>query len=470
MSAPIVEAYNRILLEELDIDWLKFTLVENPLRKKTGQILSKHNFVFRAMINWRRFHSFIIEKFIEDNWDLPRKYRYLLKTKYPVAREIMSRNEVFGNTIRNAVKKYADLFIGHTRSNLDELKTRLYLALNTIIQSENKILHENPAFYSIVFNSISLAKYTVASITERIDSFEKVLDTPITVYREHRSILEQISYLLYLMDAYLNTIYITLETGKEKLAKHELLKDLNRVKEFIDKWYLTTTDQMLYYKLETQGMVLPGAYRLRSIIAKTITDIIPSEIKVSRNKIEKSINPNQLVSLPTILIYSILKKQETSSTGEIPSQAYKILITKPDLPLIRRITSIYLASILSRAIKDKEKVNEALNTVLDEIDELLKKNVGEEILLLPPRPSTLIEYLDMQKENIDIRKIYGEYSFFIHSYPQGLEILRYTSILEYITLSREVERFTDLTKSVLETIMERIKIALWIADEMTRRA
>ena len=120
------------------------------------------------------------------------------------------------------------------------------------------------------------------------------------------------------------------------------------------------------------------------------------------------------------------------------------------------VTSIWGEDVIKFTMKNIENIiSELKGTKVGKTDkkfvrELISTTVDKNSEIVPTFPTNsfvmnFVENITKQK----IEKLYGEYSYFVHSYVPSWQTFPFSSVLEYKILRHEIDKFERLVRNIL---------------------
>jgi len=422
--------FTNILLRANGILWLKFRLKPREINltpdmlKETLPFRTKYKVI--CYINWGKFRDFLKSFSENTKLSLGQKYEYIAEARNATLKPLYSKKRV--KYLANAQRKVKNIVqheVKETMSVLSDIHRLLLYA----IRKYRQIVYES----NIVGSIMTLyGLMESVEIVNAINDEKTVKYTPL-VYRELRKVIELLSWYISLDILFLKDIQIMLDNYPSEALKYmQLLRELHFM------YGKLLNSRYMYNYCKKQKLMLTSVANVNiDRIWEMISSLLKEEnaLKLSRTKLRKVFR-NNISQLGVISLNGLYLKQ-------VASRENKLLIFA--IPVSReliKLVSMSLFSVLHSIMNDREA-----NIVVS----ALAENIEKHKIIIPPwiTYSFSLQTIDLFFKTKMLHK-YQDYSYFVHPYLDSMQILPYTSALEYKILLHEVKSLRTQLVRVLK--------------------
>ena len=427
MLVDLKDMYNEYLKTN-DLDWFKIT-VTRAVR------WSKSRFILGYRVNHRKFKKFIDRISSGELWDgdLSKIYDYINGTKYVI---LENTNHVYLRQLTNQVHIKVLPELNLAQKFLLELENEFYSESEYIKQ----LMRKNNLFYPMLFRVFLVLK----GIEIILSNIEQHLDTPPMVYRELRKVLEHLARLYFELNLFDRDLRSYLELRYDLSVFNQYLDLVTIVSSYWDRreYYLYTKNVEAY--ISSFDRLVDKAVMVELI--RELQAFIPA---ISKNKLKKTIERN--LSWSILLGICSLRKEE------IPQHKYKEFITGfPTDTVLFSIVPLSAYTLLL-GLQETLQSREDFLKYFSEVKKLLQELIEKYNYVIPyPSPTFLVQYISHRLSE-RYNKIYGNYSYFVHSYINSIEYYPFLSIIEYKVLANELKKYSYAVKQLLSSIRDIVK-------------
>lgn len=410
-TKTLVATVNKQLTMENNLPWFKFSLRQNKFMKKA--------YGLQVIIDWPKFVKFIEEFSKADNpiWE---KYQYISACRLP-ALEMISRDISRGDfnpqryyQIQDKVRAICQADVREIETKIAEIKKILFLLKKKPLEFSKRT--ELPlSTHSYLLEAIAL----VSSIgeTSRRGLFP-------SAYREIRVLLEKLSWTLF-------GDYLSLRCYQHHGSLNMDICDYNYALLASKKWYewanknakeLLLNIRKAREQIETlrkklkHNYPLPGKDKFWSLMMSSWT--FPSFVLLFGKKM---------------------------SNQEIPQSVPKYAVPYQILPYATKDFEI---------LGEQLGISEPANFAADLIHEL-----SPDTFIIPPYPTTdfVIGSVEKWFSTKGLNKKYGEYSAFVHSYPDTMIVFPFSSVLEVKIFAHEISTIKDIISDLVKSYLSLLR-------------
>jgi len=401
-SKTLASNYNQEL-ERNSLDWIRFVIRKQPRR-------AREPFGIWIKINWNKFYSFLDNFAVNQDISLDKKYEYIIACKEPaLVFTLRDINNI--NNIKNEVKEIC-------KKEIEEISQKLEWLINKISKMQNSLVKWRLIKYSYLL-SLTLA-YLPDLISKLRIIIRLVEEGEIqSCYREMRKVLEDICWVIF--DDIL-------------LYRTSLNEDFNIAYRYMSpNWYKNAPRKK--------------SGELESYLKKFI-----GMIKRDRQNLGFSYTEDEImeklykhISYPLFLLLTGQKLQSNENNDRIPQYEVSDLKNR-------------ICKTIKCILEDLGLQNICLTVLIDRfISDVLKLDNNYKII--PSYlPINFIIYFVGKVSSIDsLRTYYEKYSYFVHFYPNMIQISSFLSVLEFKIFYNEIDHFTKDISRLLEFYLEELR-------------
>lgn len=425
-ATDLIEQYNDAL-DEVGIGFLRLQIVN----RSSSRNHPYYGIQIRGL-DAEKFHAFLDSLARTQDTTLEQKYHYLFNSKYPIL-EVESKSE----------------------TNIESSRTEVQTAVNSTVQPEIDSITErtNELLTNVKEWREELQTYWRRTLWQRFNTFPAVhlylreMESIITningvatrgsippCYREMRKLLENLSWSIFDDLLFINADYSTLYTEDRSPDRSP------------PRCFLGANQQWFEWDRRHDN---PDFEEARSQLRDCIYDHcmrsrLKYDEKYGATKGVITVVLREKLSYPLYIALSGIEVED--------AETVEPFVTPVEIDLLKSGVRRTLHNVI-RSLKDGRQLGELDEEFIDQaVDELLDTQHG---YLVPSFPSNnqVIGHLDTlwhQELTNPLINLYGEYSFFIHSYPSSWQIFPHSSILEFKIFDYELARFNDAITTLIE--------------------
>ena len=364
---------------------------------------SKRPLGVKAKINWALFQEFL-KDLAEADIPLESKYRYLSFCRSEIAwMKEGPRKELCEERVREIAKEDINAIVAEINDLINRLR-----------QARRR--HRNRLLIRRKIRPLLLAYFPEMILTLQVIRNCVSKGAISTCYREMRKILESISWvvvddiLLFRRndDGYYSRFFIPPLRIPSK------------------EWYEWSREKGLIIKNLRDLTVSLGS------VVKKIRD----KYGWTKRKIEGAIFDN--MTYPLFLV-SIGVSRQIPATLKLAIPSYEV---KPFKPAIAKDIENAISQLKSNHLSNSDR------EFVEELTEILIKSKSP--IITTPYPSTSFVIQLMEKlSKLNLMRLYGGYSYFVHSYDEAWQLYPFSSVLEFKIFKREMHLFIEVIRELL---------------------
>jgi hypothetical protein len=336
--------------------------------------------------------------------------------------------------------------------------------------------------YITISSLLAITSSTLISKKEILNLLAKNLEQPPLVYREFRNLIEVFAEILLLQQVYVNTLTSLISGLLNIIQRYGIAFDPNYILaywgELLEHAAYAMFASKEYYNLFSRSpLSIRSIGELKEELAENLLlPVLRSEdIKISKKKLIKNIRTSQLLSLPILLAYSAIKIRGFRDKKMKNEKAKRYAIESNDL--LKRSIAANMLHIISGLINDMKLDEDTVRNIYNLILERIDNTINEVHLYVPLlTPSALLQFLGSLSDSLrNLERKYDDYSFFVHGYLSGHQMLTYTSILEYMVLCSEVSKMfntisdcSNLLKDSFRKLEENVTLLGYVVQPLSR--
>lgn len=425
-ALEVTERYNEAL-DEMGLDFLQLRIVDrSSSRPHPYYGLQIHG------LDSSKFDAFL-DSFAEtDETTLEEKYHYVHGSKYPVS-EVASKSHSDSIASRKQVQEAV-------KARVESEKDSITKTTETLLSRIDKWRDELQTYWRRTtwqrfntFPAVHLYLLEMESIITNIDVLADRGSIP-PCYRELRKLLENLSWSVFDDLLFINAEYATIYDDSS-VPPHTPPRPFLSANQ---QWYNWVRGRQTP-SFETQRSQLRDRLYDHSTRSRLSYD---DKYGITKGTITEVLKTN--LSYPLYIALAGLEVETTESVESFVTPVNPAHLK----PGVRRTIQNVV-----RSLKEGRRLGQLDEEFIDTLtDELLDIEAN---YLVPPFPSNnhVIGYLDsLWHHELPSRldDFYGEYSFFIHSYPSSWQIHPHSSILEFKILAHEIDRFSHAVSTLIE--------------------
>lgn len=458
-AKEIANKYNE-KLDNRGLGWFRLRVWRNAVaswsKDKGGHLLEKHNYILGYKISWRRFNEFV-ERFSTRNLPWSSLYEYysyinfdykyaLLEALYLQGRRGPDLAGTFWRISKSVFEKVSQDIV-ESESIINITRKRL----NDLIARKPPRSFFRRAMDYVIFLALQEIDSNLAGLIE-------LLPWSSYIYTVLRRLIDVVS------NVYSLAVLMAKDTVIASGSRELLIKLSEAMITIVNAW----NDEAYYRKCMNRGLKLNSLKKPEPIILSKIKDIVDKvlersglEAEISKSKLRDALGDS--ASISTIILLWALAEQK----GE---NDYVITVSDE----LVRLAASQLARGLGKILRLNPSSDKYEKLVLELYSTLKSQVMGVKTALPVPRPGLFVDIAEQYSKELGLgvepKKLYEDYSGFVHSALSLLQLYPFTSVLEYKLLKHELQYSLFTVNLLMEAVATGQVYQKFKADKYLRRA
>lgn len=404
-----------------------------------GQADSDGKLGLRITVNWKKFSLFLEER-SKDRKDIWKTFGYIytcrnLFTQLSIEENKQNFEKIMKRYVKN-VKSKSEIYINTIVDSLEILEKTTSNAISKIYNSvtrKSKRDEKDPAYllYTLIYlNELRLKCNTLRSLTQ-------IGDFP-ACFSEMRRIIEGLTTHMFWDQLTLKILKI------DRRAK-----DMDLMKVF---------NGGSFKKAKEHNLIIKEVSNRKQILENEALKLLLNENDLRTDRTKLFIN--KLHENMSIASYAVIygKRLSTSNLSKkeerLKNSKLMILDIKRNVELLKIGSKEIITALTEAGIIDSQ----SLVDIQDRLYTALKE---EQIILTPPPPTFPLRILGhsvLSEGTVsELNDMYNEFSSFTHSTWESNTVWPFTSVLEIMTFTENLKRFTQSLDEAINDFIDFFK-------------